>query len=195
MQALAAEHLNVDAEPADHAYSLLTTRSRFPHRSVLIAADRDAARAGLEAIAEGSVPLDARWCTARPRSAVLFAGQGSQRLRAGRELYGRFPVFAAALDEALAHLDPGLRDVMWGEDAEALNRTEWAQPALFAIETALYRLVESWGVVPDYLVGHSVGEITAAHVAGVLSLADAAAPRHRRGGRLYAGAARFGICA
>ena len=179
LRALAAELLAVDAEPADLGYSLLTTRSRFPHRSAVVAADRAAARAGLAAIAEGR-PADAV-VHGRPRLAVLFAGQGSQRLRAGRELYGRFPVFAAALDEALAQLDPGLRDVLWGEDADALNATEWAQPALFAVETALYRLIESWGVVPDYLVGHSVGEITAAHVAGVLSLADAAALVTARG--------------
>ncbi|MFR0359566.1 type I polyketide synthase [Streptomyces sediminimaris] len=179
LRALAAELLAVDAEPADLAYSLLTTRSRFPYRGVVVAADRMAARAGLAALAEGR-PADAV-VRGRPRCAVLFAGQGSQRLRAGRGLYARFPVFAAAFDEVLTHLDPALRDVMLGEDAEALNATEWAQPALFAIETALYRLIESWGIVPDFLVGHSVGEITAAHVAGVLSLADAAALVTARG--------------
>ncbi len=82
-------------------------------------------------------------------------------------------MFAAAFDDVLALLDPGLREVMWGSDAELLNRTGWAQPALFAFEVALFRLVESWGIRPDHVVGHSIGEIAAAHVMGELSLDDA----------------------
>ncbi|MGW4048026.1 SDR family NAD(P)-dependent oxidoreductase [Streptomyces sp. NPDC004721] len=154
-----------DALPAlDTAYTLATGRSSFEHRAVLLAAD-------------GSLTEVARGVAEPRRTAFLFSGQGAQRLGMGRELHARFPVFAETFDSVAALLETeygtSVRDVMWGSDEDALNATAFTQPALFAVEVALFRLVESWGVTPDYVAGHSVGEIAAAHVAGVFSLEDA----------------------
>ncbi|MFC5212510.1 type I polyketide synthase, partial [Streptomyces coerulescens] len=156
------------------ARALATTRTGFEHRAALVTADTATLTAGLTALADGTpAPGLLRHTATDAPSAFLFSGQGAQRLGMGRELYDTYPAFRAALDETLALLPPGVRDAMWGTDASALNHTGTAQPALFAVEVALFRLLASWGVRPDFVTGHSIGEVAAAHVAGVLSLADA----------------------
>ncbi|WP_345513955.1 type I polyketide synthase, partial [Phytohabitans houttuyneae] len=159
----------------DAAFSLASGRSSFEHRAVVVAETAEDARAALWSLAAGEPGAAAVTgaVRVRPKLAMLFSGQGSQRLGMGRELYARFPVFAEALDEVLSQLDPGVRDVMWGVDVELLERTGWAQPALFAVEVALFRLMSSFGLRPDHVAGHSIGEVAAAHVAGVFSLEDA----------------------
>ncbi|MFE6774576.1 type I polyketide synthase [Streptomyces sp. NPDC057702] len=176
-----------DFDPTAIGFSLATTRATFDHRAVLLADDQATTVERLAALADGrGAPGVVLGETAPHRLAFLFSGQGAQRLGMGRELAARFPVFAEALDAVLGEFDPRVREVLWGQDAEALSETGVTQPALFAVEVALFRLLESWGVRPDVLAGHSIGELAAAHVAGVWSLSDAARVVSARAGLMQA---------
>ncbi|MGN5635944.1 beta-ketoacyl synthase N-terminal-like domain-containing protein [Streptomyces sp. AC154] len=176
---------------ADIAHTLGTGRTAFPHRAVVVAGDAGTFAQGLAKLARGGgAPQIVRGAPAgRAPLAVLFSGQGSQRPGMGRDLYRRFPVFASAFDEVCTaldtHLDVPLREALWaapdGTDRGLLDRTAYTQPGIFAFEVAQYRLLESFGVRPAFLAGHSIGELTAAHVAGVWTLAEAAALVAARG--------------
>ncbi|MFE2188305.1 type I polyketide synthase, partial [Streptomyces sp. NPDC059455] len=164
-------------------WSLATTRSLFEHRAVALADDRAELLAAVEALATGEphpgVVLPGSGAAAG-KTVWLFSGQGSQRQGMGAGLYDRFPVFATAFDEVCGLLDPHLehplRDVVFHGVAERpglLDHTTYAQAGLFALHIALARLLDSFGVRPDAVIGHSIGEIAAAHVAGVFDLPDA----------------------
>ncbi|HEY1616580.1 MAG TPA: SDR family NAD(P)-dependent oxidoreductase, partial [Streptosporangiaceae bacterium] len=152
-------------------------RSVFPYRATVVAGGREELLSGLASVASGERAPGDPVPGKAGGTAFLFAGQGSQRPGMGRELYAEFPVFAAEFDAACAELDAhlgrSLRDVVFG-DGDLLDQTMYTQAGLFVLEVALFRLLESWGVTPSVLLGHSVGEIAAAHVAGIMSLADAA---------------------
>ncbi|GAA5202317.1 hypothetical protein GCM10023322_84100 [Rugosimonospora acidiphila] len=185
---------------ADVGVTLATARTHHRHRATVVGADRSGLIAGLEALASGTPAAEVH--TGEPvrgRLAMVFTGQGAQRPGMGRELAARYPVFAAALDEVAAafapHLPRPLREVL---DDDAVNQTRYTQPCLFAIEVALFRLLESWGVRPDLVAGHSIGELTAAHLAGVFDLSDAArlvAARAELMQQMPAGGAMFSIAA
>ncbi|WP_431903447.1 type I polyketide synthase [Micromonospora carbonacea] len=193
------------ASDAAVARVLATGRSHLRHRAVLLAADRDAYVAGLRALAAGQHHPTLTRDVAEPGGtlAVLFSGQGAQHAGMGRELYRTFPAFAEALDEVCQHLDAHLprplKEVLFAADgsaeADLIHQTVFTQAGLFAVEVALHRLLAGWGVVPDLVAGHSVGEITAAHVAGVLSLPDACALVGNRGRLMQALPAGGGMLA
>ncbi|MEU9117887.1 type I polyketide synthase, partial [Streptomyces sp. NPDC048483] len=170
-----------ELSPVDVGFSLATTRAGLDQRAAVVGDHRDALLAGLLALARGEPAAGAvrglATAGGRDRLGVLFSGQGAQRLGMGRELHDRFPAFATAFDEVCGQLDRALdlsvRAVVWGAGQAELHQTVNAQAGLFAVEVALFRLLESFGIAPDVLIGHSVGELSAAHAAGVLSLEDA----------------------
>ncbi|HYI81476.1 MAG TPA: SDR family NAD(P)-dependent oxidoreductase [Thermoleophilaceae bacterium] len=180
-----AGHVETDGAAAeDVGLSLATGRAGLERRAVVIGRSRDELLAGLDDLVRGGPSAAVIEGTAsHGKVALLFTGQGAQRVGMGHELYEAFPEFATAFDEVCGEVDGllgrSLKALVFADpedpDAESLDRTELTQVALFAVEVALFRLVEWLGVRPDSLAGHSVGEVVAAHVAGVLSLPDAAA--------------------
>jgi 4-hydroxyphenylalkanoate synthase len=174
-------HVQADEQldPVDVGWSL-ARRSVFEHRAAVVGADRQALVAGLAGVASGEPGAGVVVGRAHlvGKLVMVFPGQGSQRIGMGQALYRQFPVFAetfdAVADELDQHLRVPLRQVIWGADGSLLDSTEFAQPALFAVEVALSAVLRRWGLSPDFVMGHSVGELSAAYVAGVLTLADAA---------------------
>ncbi|MFJ1766975.1 SDR family NAD(P)-dependent oxidoreductase [Amycolatopsis sp. NPDC088138] len=172
---LAARLLRTEGDPVDIAWSLATSRAALPFR----AAVTGDLKTGLEALAAGeAAPGVVTGRATGGKLAFLCTGQGAQRLAMGTELATAFPVFGEAFTRVAERLDAHtgfrLTDVLACGDKAMIDRTEVAQPALFAFEVAMAALVRSWGVEPDFLLGHSIGELAAAYLAGVWSLDDAA---------------------
>nr|AFV71326.1 PyrA1 [Streptomyces rugosporus] len=165
----------------------LAGRTHHPHRAAITGDLPDA----LAALATGQPhPHLITGQASAAKVGFVYTGQGTQRPAMAADLYQTYPVFAEALDEVLTHFEPRLRDILLTDDP-AIHDTLYTQPALFAVQTALTRLLASFGITPTHVTGHSIGQITAAHTAGVLTLEDAAQLITARAGlmsRLPAGA-------
>jgi acyl transferase domain-containing protein/SAM-dependent methyltransferase len=172
-----------DESLLDLAHTAANGRAQLAHRAAIVARTRGELRERLAAIAEAREAEGARSGVVShrdpPRVAFLFTGQGAQYTGMARGLYEAAPVFRAALDECaellLPHLPRPLLEVVFPAEGQPspIDETAFTQPALFAVEVALARLWSSWGVVPVAVMGHSIGELAAAHVAGVLGLEEA----------------------
>ncbi|HEY7147797.1 MAG TPA: SDR family NAD(P)-dependent oxidoreductase, partial [Streptosporangiaceae bacterium] len=173
-----------DLDPADVGWSLATGRSVLEHRAVVLGSGREELLAGLAAVAAGPAAAGVTTGMVRASDGIrvgfVFAGQGSQRAGMGAQLHACSPVFAAAFDQACALLEaelgvPVAEVVLGSEDDERADQTLYAQAGLFAVEAGLVALLAACGITPDAVAGHSVGEVTAAYAAGVLTLEDACA--------------------
>lgn len=185
-----ADHIAMhpDSNLADTAWTLARGRKSFGQRIHVVAVSHGDAEAQLRDVAAAAICRTSS--DPAPRIVFLFPGQGSQYAGMGRELHATEPVFRAALDEVSCALRDelgfDLRERMFDDDAETLKATALTQPATFALEYALARLWMSLGVQPVAMIGHSVGEFTAAVLAGVMPLADAARLVARRGRMMQA---------
>ncbi|WSA62835.1 SDR family NAD(P)-dependent oxidoreductase [Streptomyces microflavus] len=161
-----------DQNALDTAYSSALTRTALDHRAGIIATSRGEL---LTKLVEFTETPPATTTAAKGKLAFLFTGQGAQRINMGNELAAIYPEFDRHLNDICSHFDPHLEQPLRHTitTGDKLNDTQYTQPALFAIEVALYRLITSFGITPDYLTGHSIGEIAAAHCAGILTLTDA----------------------
>ncbi|WP_133884458.1 non-ribosomal peptide synthetase/type I polyketide synthase [Glycomyces sp. NRRL B-16210] len=179
-----------DVSLSDAALTLRAGRAELPHRKTIVAArgeDRDAWTARLAAAATAEADPEA----AEARTALLFSGQGNQHHRMGLGLYRSESeagaVYRHWMDQLIGYLADDeaaeFRDLLYGEDEDdnRVHRTEWSQFALFSTQYAMAKVLESYGVRPDLLIGHSIGELTAAALAGVWSLEDAARLVRERG--------------
>ncbi|MEH1847548.1 MAG: beta-ketoacyl synthase N-terminal-like domain-containing protein [Nostoc sp.] len=176
---------NSTAAIADVCFSANTGRSHFNHRLAIITSNKQELADKLAQISAGKEPLGVfsgkSSNSKSPKIAFLFTGQGSQYINMGRQLYETQPVFRRTLDQCeqilKSYLGKSFLEVIYPENTQELNssvidETAYTQPALFAIEYALAQLWQSWGIKPDVVMGHSVGEYVGATIAGVFSLED-----------------------